>query len=111
MPEGYCILFLARIGAFYSKLYDLKKHPYYADLYESWEGNTEKLYDHYTELKYEENSNYTMLCECGLNFAKPIIPPKIEKVDQEEIRNILKTGIIRLEDLKTELVSNLVNGG
>jgi len=103
LPEGYCILFIARVGAFYSKLYNLKEHPNYSDLYESWEGNKEKMYDHFIELKYEENENYSILCECGLNFARPIITPKIEEVNEEEIRNLLRTGVVRLEDLKSNL--------
>ena len=32
IPKGNCILFISTVGAFYSKLYNLKKHPNYADL-------------------------------------------------------------------------------
>ena len=103
LPEGHCILFIARVGAFYSKLYNLKEHPNYNDLYEAWDGNTDKLYDHLVELKYENNETYTMLCECGLDYAEPIVTPKIEEVNEDEIKNLIKMEVIRLEDLKAEL--------
>ena len=43
MPSGYCVLFIARVGAFYSKLFDLKSHPNYSELYEPWAKNIEKM--------------------------------------------------------------------
>ena len=100
MPKGQCILFIATIGAFYSKLYKLEEHPNYSNLYEPRSGNTEKLYDHKKELEYQENSNYKLLCDTGLAFAKPIENSKIEKVDKNELRELLKNGVIQFEDLK-----------
>ena len=58
MPKGYCILFIATVGAFYSKLYNLEEHPNYSNLYEPWSGNTDKLYDHKKELEYQKISIY-----------------------------------------------------
>ena len=100
MPKGNCILLLSTIGAFYSKLYNLNEHPHYSDLYESWSGNSEKLYNHKQELEYQENSNYKLLFDTGLHFAKPIAAPKIEGVSKNEVKDLLKSGIIQFEDLK-----------
>ncbi len=41
MPSGNCVLFIAGIGAFYSKLYNLKEHPNYSELYEPRENNSQ----------------------------------------------------------------------
>lgn len=100
MQAGYCVLFIARVGAFYSKLFDLKSHPNYSELYEPWSGNTEKLYDHKKELEYQENSNYKLLCDLGLEFAKPVEKLKIENVNKNELKKLFKAEVIQYEDLK-----------
>lgn len=100
MPKGHCILFISTVGAFYSKLYNLNKHPNYLDLYESWSNNQEKLYNHKRELEYEENGDYRLLHDIGLIFAKPIEKLKIEKVNKDDIKDLTKYGVIQLEDLK-----------
>lgn len=100
MPKGYCILFISTVGAFYSKLYNLNEHPYYLDLYESWSDNKEKLYNHKRELEYQENSDYKLLYDTGLLFAKPIENSKIERVDKNELKELMKSGVIQFEDLK-----------
>lgn len=51
MQKGYCLLWLANIGPFFSKLYDLSQHPEYKYIYEPW--NKEKT-DQY---KYIHNPN------------------------------------------------------
>lgn len=93
-------MLLSTIGAFYSKLYNLNEHPHYSDLYESWSGNSEKLYNHKQELEYQENSNYKLLFDTGLQFARPIATPKIEGVGKSELKELLKSGVIQFEDLK-----------
>lgn len=100
MPPGYCVLFIARVGAFYSKLYDLKSHPNYSELYEPWSGNLEKLYDHKKELEYQENSDFRLLCDSGLEFARPLEKLKIENVNINELKKLLKTEVIQYDDLK-----------
>lgn len=90
MQKGYCILFSATIGAFYSKLYDLKEHPHYSDLYEPWANNKEKQYNHKQELDYQKNDSYKLLCDSGLYFARPIKNPQIKEVDNKEIKEIIK---------------------
>ncbi len=100
MPKGYCILFIATIGAFYSKLYNLKNHPNYSDLYDPWSEDKSKLYNHKQELEYQANSDYKLLYDTGLPFAKPIENTKIETVDKQELKELLKSGVIQFEDLK-----------
>ncbi len=105
MQKGNCILFLSTIGAFYSQLFNLTKHPRYNMLYESWIGNKEKEYNHKNELDYIQNSNYKLLTDSGLVYAKIVDNFKIESVDEVEIENILKTGIFELEDLKKKIIN------
>ena len=100
MPKGHCILIISTIGAFYSKLYNLSEHPNYSELYEPWSNNNEKLYNHKMELEYQKNSDYQLLVDTGLYFAKPIANPKIESVDKNELKGLLKTGIIQFENFK-----------
>lgn len=99
MPSGNCVLFIAGIGAFYSKLYNLKEHPNYSDLFEPRENNTQKLYDHKKELKYGANLDYKMLCDLGLAFAIPIEKPEIKEVDKNDLKNLMTNGVIQFEDL------------
>jgi type IV secretion system protein VirD4 len=99
MPSGNCVLFIAGIGAFYSKLYNLKEHPNYSELYEPRDKNYQKLYNHKKELQYGENADYKMLCDSGLSFAIPIEKPKIREVDKDDLRELKRMGVIRFEDL------------
>ena len=101
MPKGNCVLIISTIGAFYSKLYNLSKHPNYSQLYEPWSNNQEKLYNHKKELEYQENSDYKFLFDSGLSFAIPIKKLKIENVDKKELKILMQSGVIQLEDLKT----------
>ncbi len=99
MPSGNCVLFIAGIGAFYSKLYNLKEHPNYSELYEPRENNSQKLYNHKKELQYGENADYKMLCDSGLSFAIPIEKPEIREVDKDDLKDLKRTGVIQFEDL------------
>lgn len=103
MEQGHCVLFIAGIGAFYSETYELKEHPNYQDMYEAWEDSTtDKKYNHLKELKCESNSTYKMLCDTGLSFAAPIQVSEIENVNKEEVKELFKSGILKLEDLRKE---------
>ena len=99
MPSGNCVLFIAGIGAFYSKLYNLNEHPDYADLYEPRKPDSSKYYNHKKELKYAENMEYKLLCDSGLSFAIPIEKPEIKEVDKEDLKYLMQTGVIQFEDL------------
>ena len=101
MPKGNCILIISTVGAFYSKLYNLKEHPNYSQLYEPWGNNKDKLYNHEKELEYQENSDYRLLFDSGLSYAKPIEKLKIENVDEKELKALMRSGVIQFEDLKT----------
>ena len=83
-----------------SKLFDLKSHPNYLELYEPWLKNTQNLYNHKKELEYQVNSNYKLLCDLGLEFARPVEKLKIENVNDNELKKLCKTEIIEYEDLK-----------
>ena len=96
---GNCVLFIAGIGAFDSKLYNLKEHPNYSDLYEPREHNSQKLYNHKRELQYGINADYKILCDSGLSFAVPIEKLEIKEVDKNDLKNLKKTGVIQFEDL------------
>lgn len=100
MSKGYCVLIVATVGAFFSKLYNLKEHPNYSELYEPWNNNKEKLYNHKKELEYQENSDYKLLFDSGLSFAKPIKKIEIENVNKKELKSLLRSGVIQFEDLK-----------
>ena len=50
-------------------------------------------------MEYKENSNYKLLFDSGLSFAKPIEKVEIEDVDKKELKRLLKNGVIRFEDL------------
>ncbi|MBR0491787.1 MAG: hypothetical protein IJJ82_07095 [Clostridia bacterium] len=82
-------------------MYNLREHPNYSQLYEPWANNKEKLYNHKKELEYQENSDYRLLSDSGLSFAKPIEKLKIENVDEKELKALMRTGVIQFEDLKT----------
>lgn len=100
MPYGNCVLFIAGIGAFYSKLYKLDEHPNYKDLYEPRENNIDKFYNHKKELKYGINADYRLLCDTGLEFAIPIEKTEIKEVENKELKILKKNGVIQYEDLK-----------
>ena len=51
IEKGHCVLFIANIGAFYSQLYDLTKHPDYKYIYEPWRDAETKQW------KYVHNPN------------------------------------------------------
>ena len=99
IPKGHCILFISTVGAFYSKLFKLNEHPNYSNLYEPWSGNNEKEYNHKRELEYNENANYKLLYDSGLSYAIPIKKPRIEVVDKNNLKEVMKNGVIQYEDL------------
>ena len=51
-------------------------------------------------MEYQSNSNYKLLCDIGLEFARPIEKLKIEDVNENELKKLYKTKIIEYEDLK-----------
>ena len=61
LKKGYCILFIANIGAFYSQLYNLKEHPRYKTLYEPWDSQTR-------DNEYQHDPNVTGSDEASENI-------------------------------------------
>ena len=45
-------------------------------------------------------SNYKLLCDLGLEFARPVEKLKIENVNDNELKKLYKTEIIQYEDFK-----------
>lgn len=81
----------------------MKEHPNYKNLYEPRQHNIEKLYDHKRELQYGSSADYKILCDTGLSFAVPIERLKIEDVNDEELKSLVKNGVIGLNDLKIKI--------
>lgn len=103
MPYGSCVLFISTIGAFYSKLYNLTEHPNYNNLFEPRNPDKNKLYNHKNELEYKKNSKYKLLFDSGLSFARVIENSlKIENVDEKELKKLLKSEIIQIDDFKVK---------
>ena len=80
MEKDYCIFLASGLRPFYSKLYDIKKHPRYSELFESWdEKNTiQNKYDHLKqrEITKEIRKQQQLFQELGLGFVK--VKPKFE---------------------------------
>lgn len=103
MPYGSCVLFISTIGAFYSKLYNLTEHPNYNNLFEPRNPDKNKLYNHKNELEYKKNSKYKLLFDSGLSFARVVDNIlKIENVDSEELKKLLKSEILEIDDFKVK---------
>ena len=62
-----------------------------------------KLYNHKNELEYKKNSKYKLLFDSGLSFARVVDNSlKIENVDSEELKKLLKSEIIQIDDFKVK---------
>lgn len=98
---GNCVMFISNIGAFYSKLYDLKKHPYYPIMYDSWVPETKKyFYDHNgNKPSDEEEELENIMSELGFEDYKVIPSPKIEEISQKEIKQLDIMKIATTSDL------------
>lgn len=86
---GNCVMFITNIGAFYSKLYDITKHPYYPLMYDSWKPETKKyFYSHNGNKMDEEEEIDTIMRELGFEDYEVIPSPKIEEMTKEELKQI-----------------------
>ena len=90
LPKGYGILLMSGTDPFYSRLYDLKKHPRYNELWEAWTEqksdhstkewikNHEKFYDHLAYISKKSNKEILqeymeaigIKCEVGFQMEK-----------------------------------------
>lgn len=107
LPKGYGILLMSGTDPFYSKLYDLKKHPRYNELWEAWTEqksdhntkewleNHDKFYDHLVQISKKSNEEILreymeaigIKCEVGF---------QMEKVTTDEEAEFQKKGYGRL---------------
>ncbi len=87
---GNCVMFISNIGAFFSKLYDIKKHPYYPLMYDSWVPETKKyFYDHNGNKSDNEDEELeNIMKELGFDNYSVIPNPKIEEISDSELKQI-----------------------
>lgn len=89
LEKGHCIMWIANIGAFYSKLYDLTKHPNYQYVFEPWRSKetAQWKYDHNpnedveTLPWYEQMRNYLVN---SLNADDVVAEPLVQELDVTE---------------------------
>lgn len=74
MEKGYCILLVSGLRPFYSKMYDLSKHPRYKELFESWneKETIQNRYEHAEERKKTKDirRKQQLFKDLGLGFVK-----------------------------------------
>lgn len=112
MENGHGILLVAGMRPFYSKLYDLTKHPRYNELFESWneKETIQNKYDHSMERGKSNNQKerQKMFRELGLSFVnvKPEFKARVltkyeeQKFDKDAI-------LLSSKSLTDELLDNL----
>lgn len=112
MENGHGILLVAGMRPFYSKLYDLTKHPRYNELFESWneKETIQNKYDHSMERGKSNNQKerQKMFRELGLGFVnvKPEFKARVltkyeeQKFDKDAI-------LLSSKSLTDELLDNL----
>ncbi len=74
MEKGYGVLLVSGMRPFYSKLYEIKNHPRYNELFESW-NEKETLHNRYDHLEERVKSKdirkkQQLFNELGLGFVK-----------------------------------------
>lgn len=94
MKKGECLLYLATIGPFFSKLYDLKTHPYYKYLYEPWDKSTiDNMYVHkINEMKTDVDEWKEIIDGLGFEDYEILPTPTIEQVNQTEQKLLEQDG-------------------
>ena len=110
MEEGKCILLASGLRPFVSKLYDIKKHPRYSELFEPW-ARDETIHNYYDHLKQrniskELQSQQRLLNQLGLPFVK-VQPFKMRDLTDYELNKIGKDMILSNRTITDELLENL----
>lgn len=110
MEKGYCILLVAGLRPFYSKLYDLKTHPRYDELFESWDiqGTIQNKYEHEVERNKNKDMRrkQQMFQELGLGFVKIKPEFKAKKLSKYEEQN-LEGSVFLGKSLTDELLDSI----
>lgn len=98
LEKGYCVMFIANIGAFYSKLYDLTKHPNYKYIYEPW--------------KAEETGQYLYVHNPKANDDKDISDDKTLELFKQlfgtDVKEYYDENTINITDLDNIDTDNIV---
>lgn len=98
MEKGYCILLVSGLRPFYSKMYDLSKHPRYSELFEAWnESSTiQNRYDHEVERRKtkEIRRKQQLFKDLGLGFVKINSEFKARKMTLEEEKQFDKSEVL-----------------
>lgn len=110
MEGGYGILLVAGMRPFYSKLYDITKHPRYNELFESW-NEKETIQNRYEHLEERNKSKdmrqkQQMFQELGLGFVK--VQPEFKARRLTGIEEIkMNDAILTSKSLTDILLDNL----
>lgn len=112
MEKGYCILLVSGLRPFYSKMYDLSKHPRYNELFEAWnESSTiQNRYEHAEERRKTKDirRKQQLFKDLGLNFVKIKQDFKARELTKEEEKSIEKEEIVlSTKGLTDELLNSL----
>lgn len=110
MENDTCILLVSGLRPFASKLYDLKSHPRYGELFEPWnkEETQKNYYDHVEQRKLtkEVMKQQNLLNELGLDFAK-VETLRVRDLNDYETRQFEKKVILTTKTITDELLENL----
>lgn len=103
---------MSGLRPFYSKMFDLTKHPRYSELFEAWdEKNTiQNKYEHEVERRKtkEIRKKQQLLNELGLGFAKVKPEFRARKLTADEEQTINSGDVIlSTKSLTDELLENL----
>ncbi len=112
MEKGYCILLVSGLRPFYSKMYDLSKHPRYNELFESWneKDTIQNRYEHSEERKKTKDlrGKQQLFKDLGLGFVKIKQDFKARELTKEEEQSIENNEVIlSTKSLTDELLSSL----
>ena len=92
MEKGYCVLLVSGLRPFYSKMYELEKHPRYNELFESWNESAtiQNRYEHSEERRKtkEIRKKQQLFNDLGLSFVKVKPEFKARVLTLEEERSI-----------------------
>lgn len=110
MEEGTCILLASGLRPFASKLYDLKKHPRYHELFEPWdqENTIQNLYDHPKQrnISKELQSQQRLMNELGLPFAK-VVSFKMRDITDYELNEMGNDILLSSKTITDDLLDSL----
>lgn len=108
MDQGMCILLMSGMRPFYSKVYNLKQHPRYSELYEPWnkEETKDNKYDHLTQKEISKSSREkkSLFNELGLSFVKINSPLESRKLTSYEVKNLSKEIYLSTSSLTDRLL-------